>query len=189
MVDKSNRPVISVFGSAAPLPGSPAYAEARLLGRLLAEMGVAVATGGYMGTMAAVSQGAAEAGGHVIGITSSYIERYRPVPPNEWVREEIKYDTLSDRLMHLVRRNDGMVAMPGGIGTLSEVALAWSLLQVGELTPRPLVLLGPVWRAAIDAYTRTDFIHPRDMDLLYFATSAETAVAHLRQSLFPKAKR
>lgn len=177
--------VISVFGSSSPVAGSPAYEEARTLGRLLAELGVTVATGGYMGTMEAASRGAAEAGGHVIGVTSAYIERFRPIPPNPWVIEEIKYETLSDRLMHLVRDNHGMIALPGGIGTLSEGALAWSLLQVGELTPRPLVLLGPRWRAAITVYAEGGAIRKRDMDLIYFAVSPETAVAHIRHSLFP----
>lgn len=175
--------IISVFGSASPAPDSPAYQEARLLGRMLAEQGYTVATGGYMGTMAAVSQGAAEVGGHVIGVTSSYIERYRPIPPNQWVKEEIKYETLSDRLMHLVRQNSGMVALPGGIGTLSEAALAWSLLQVGELSPRPLVLLGQSWMSTIKTYAAGNYIRPRDIDLVYFAVSPETAVSHIVQSL------
>lgn len=171
--------VISIFGSASPEPESEAYQQAREVGRLLAERGFTVATGGYMGTMAAVSQGAAEAGGHVIGVTSSYIERFRPIPPNRWVAEEIKYETLSDRLMHLVRNNHGMIALPGGIGTLSEAALAWSLLQVGELSPRPLVLLGQPWISTIKTYAAANYIRPRDMDLIYLAISPETAVAHI----------
>ncbi len=81
----SARRVIAVFGSSAPQPGSAAYEEARQIGRLLAEAGCAVATGGYCGTMAAVSQGAAEAGGHVIGVTCDQIEQFRPLGPNEWV--------------------------------------------------------------------------------------------------------
>ncbi|HOU42609.1 MAG TPA: LOG family protein, partial [Promineifilum sp.] len=164
-------------------PDSEAYSEARRLGQLLAEAGLTVATGGYGGTMAAVSQGAAGAGGHVIGVTSSHIERYRPTPPNEWVAEEIRFDSQRDRLLHLVMNNDAMIALPGGIGTLSEVALAWSLLQTGELTARPLVLLGPVWRETIRAFTQAETIRPRDLDLLYLATSSETAVAYVRQSL------
>jgi uncharacterized protein (TIGR00730 family) len=187
--DSTGRPIISVFGSAAPLPGSPAYEEARLLGRLLAGLGVSVATGGYMGTMAGVSHGAAEAGGHVIGVTAAAIERYRPIPPNEWVMDEIRFETLAERQMHLVCSNSGIVALPGGIGTLAEMSLAWSLMQAGELRPRPLVLVGRAWRETIDAYAQTDLIRPRDMDLVYFATSAETAVSYLRYSLFPKARR
>ena len=171
---------IAVFGSASPRSGSAAYEEARMLGRLLAEAGYRVATGGYTGTMAAVSQGAAESGGHVIGVTSDQIEKYRPIGPNEWVSEEVRYETLRDRLTHLVINNDGMVALPGGIGTLAEIALAWSWLQVGEISPRPLVLVGPGWRNTIRTFATEDRIVMRDMDLIHFAASAETAVGYLR---------
>ena len=68
---------ITVFGGAQPKEGSAAYEEARELGKLLAERGHAVLTGGYMGTMEAVSRGASEAGGHVIGVTCEDIEEWR----------------------------------------------------------------------------------------------------------------
>lgn len=176
-------PVISVFGSSSPQPDSETYLEARQLGFYLAEAGFSVATGGYGGTMAAVSQGASEAGGRVIGVTSSHMESWRPTPPNEWVMEEVRLKTQRERLFHLVMNNDGMIALPGGIGTLSEVALAWSLMQTGEIASRPLVLLGPIWRETIRVYSQVDYIRPRDMDLLYLATSAETAVGYIRQRL------
>ena len=175
--------VVAVFGSSAPAPDSEAYEDARRLGQQLAEAGFVVATGGYGGTMAAVSQGAAGAGGHVIGVTSGHMERYRPMPANEWVAEEIRHESQRDRLLHLVLNNDAMIALPGGIGTLSEVALAWSLLQTGEIAARPLVLLGPVWRETIRIYAQAEYIRPRDMDLIYLATSPETAVAYVKQSL------
>ncbi len=175
--------VISVFGSSAPQPGSAAYEEARQVGRLLAEAGFAVATGGYSGTMTAVSQGASEAGGHVIGVTSAQIERFRPLGPNQWVAEEIKYESLRDRLMHLVLRNDGMITLPGGIGTLSEMALAWSFLQVGEVEERPFALLGDMWREGVQALYRPEYMRQENLDLLFFADSAETAVAHIAKNV------
>ena len=55
-------------------------------------------TGGYIGTMEAVSRGAAEAGGHVIGVTCEEIEAWRPVRVNAWVKEEIRRKTLMERL-------------------------------------------------------------------------------------------
>ena len=177
------QPVISVFGSSAPQPGSEPYAEARLVGQLLAEAGFAVATGGYAGTMAAVSRGAAEAGGRVIGVTSSHIEKWRPTPANEWVAEEIRLDSQQDRLLYLVMNNDGMLALPGGIGTLSEVALAWSLMQTGTIEERPLVLLGQTWRETIRVYAQEEYIRPRDLDLLYLANSGVTGVGYIRQRL------
>jgi uncharacterized protein (TIGR00730 family) len=171
--------IISVFGSSAPQPGSAAFEEARQLGRLLAEAGFAVATGGYSGTMKAVSQGASEAGGHVIGVTSAQIEQFRPLGVNQWVAEEIKYESFRDRLMHLVLNNNGMITLPGGIGTLSEMSLAWSFLQVGEVNPRPLALLGDMWRDGIRGFYRQDYVQRVYLDLLFFADSPEMAVAHM----------
>jgi uncharacterized protein (TIGR00730 family) len=171
--------IISVFGSSAPQPNSAAYEEARRVGKLLAQADFAVATGGYSGTMTAVSQGASEANGHVIGVTSAQIEQFRPLGPNRWVAEEIKFETLRDRLLHLVTENDGMIVLPGGIGTLAEMALAWGFLQVGEVTKRPLVLLGSLWQQTVDAFYTPDYVREKDMGLLSFADTPETAVAHI----------
>jgi uncharacterized protein (TIGR00730 family) len=173
------RRVISVFGSSAPSPGSEAFEEARQVGRLLAEAGCAVATGGYGGTMSAISQGAAEAGGHVIGVASARIERFRGTEVNRWVHEVHKYDSLVERLLHLVTRNDGMIVLPGGIGTLSELVLAWSLMQVGEIDNRPLVLLGGMWRDTIQAFFQAEYIEQWHLNLLRFAETPAAAVAHV----------
>ena len=173
--------VISVFGSAAPQPGSPDFEQARTVGRLLAEAGFAVATGGYGGTMTAVSQGATEAGGHVIGVASTRIERYRGATINQWVKEVYRYETLSERILHLVTHNVGMVALPGGIGTLCEVMLSWNLLQVGEVELRPFALLGKVWHETFENFYDPAYVKAKDMELLYFAETAETAVTHIIQ--------
>jgi uncharacterized protein (TIGR00730 family) len=183
MIDRPStfdRPVISVFGSHAPAPGSEDYETARNLGRLLAAAGFGVATGGYSGTMSGASQGASEAGGLVIGVTSSQVESTRAVRVNRWVEVQVPFDSLEGRLLYLVRHNDGMVVLPGGIGTLSEFALAWSFMQVGEMKSKPLVLLGEMWSKTIDAFVReeygaTDFLH-----MLYRTTSAEDAARHIR---------
>lgn len=178
--------VISVFGSSVPQPGSQPFAEAWLVGRLLAEAGFAVATGGYSGTMTAASQGAAEAGGHVIGVTADQIERFRPLGPNQWVHQEIRYPSLRERLLHLVTHNDGMIALPGGIGTLSEMALAWSFLQVGEIPARPFAMIGPLWPQTIQAFFDPLYIKPEHMKLLFFADSPHTAVSHVVQFVTDK---
>lgn len=175
--------VIAVFGSASPAADSEAYRLAHRVGWLLGEAGFAVATGGYSGTMSAVSQGACEVGGHVIGVTSAQIERFRPLGCNEWVKEEIKYESLRDRLLHLVTHNDGMIVLPGGVGTLSEMALAWSFLQVGEIKPRPLVLLGDLWRDTIETFFRPEYVRDSHLELLYLAETPEQAVSYLVQNV------
>ena len=59
---------------------------------------------------------------------------------------------MLDRLAIMLDRSDGFVAVRGGIGTLSEVTLAWSLLQTRSQTGKPLVLLGADWQAIVDAF-------------------------------------
>ena len=175
----TRRPVISVFGSHAPLPGSEDYELARKLGSLLAKAGYAVATGGYSGVMSGASQGASEAGGLVIGVSSAQVEATRSTRLNRWVEVHVPFDDLQDRLLHLVRNNDGMVVMPGGIGTLSEFALAWSYMQVGEIIRRPLVLLGDMWAQTMEAFVREAYVTNEHVDLVHLAPSAEDAVKHI----------
>jgi uncharacterized protein (TIGR00730 family) len=183
IVQSHTVPIISVFGGSTPRPGSEPYRVAYEVGRLLAGRGIAVATGGYSGTMTAVSQGASEAGGHVIGVTSDQIEQFRPLGVNQWVVEEIRYRTLQERLIHLVRSNEGMIVLPGGIGTLSEMALAWSFLQVGEISPRPLILLGDMWRQTVEDFIDTQYVRPEHIQLLHFAETPEAAVAYAARPL------
>jgi uncharacterized protein (TIGR00730 family) len=138
---------IAVFGSSRREEQSALYREAYELGRILARASYAVLSGGYAGSMAAVSRGAREAGGRVIGVTCAVFD---PLPANPWLTEEIKAPTLLDRLAIMLDRADGFVAVRGGIGTLSEVTLAWSLLQTRSLDGKPLVLLGADWQAVMD---------------------------------------
>lgn len=182
-MERNHRGVISVFGSSAPRPGDADYEQARAVGRLLATAGFAVATGGYMGTMEATSRGAADAGGHVIGVTCDPIDGFRKRGPNEWCLEIIRYPTLRERLMHLVMNNDGMIVLPGGIGTLSELTLAWSLLQVGEISARPLVLLGDIWRETMETFIRAPYVADTHATLLRYARTPEEAVELVQQGL------
>ncbi len=129
---------ITVFGGAQPKEGSAAYEQASELGALLAQSGHSVLTGGYMGTMEAVSRGAHEAGGHVIGVTCIDIEEWRKSKPNQWVKEERRKQTLMERLSGLIEGCDAAIALPGGAGTLAEISLMWNLMIVESLPPRLL---------------------------------------------------
>src|SRR5512136_460580 len=106
---------IAVFGGSQPKPGDPVYQAALHLGQLLAENGYTVMNGGYIGAMEAVSRGASEAGGHVIGVTCDEIESWRPVSANRWVSEEWHYATLQERMIALIKNADAFLALPGGV--------------------------------------------------------------------------
>ena len=176
---------ITVFGGSQPAEGSQAYITAYLLGKLLAEAGHIVLTGGYMGTMEAVSRGASEAGGHVIGVTCLEIERWRTTGANAWVKEERKCETLRQRLDGLIEGCEAAIALPGGPGTLTEIALMWNLMIVDAIHRRPLILVGHGWQATFDqAYTEMgeNFIE-RQRAMLQFAPDIQSAV-HLLISKF-----
>jgi uncharacterized protein (TIGR00730 family) len=169
---------ISVFGGAAPKPGSPAYQEAYELGKLLGTAGMTVLTGGYTGTMEAASRGASEAGGHVIGVTSDEIEAWRPIAHNTWVAEEWRCRTLQERLNTLVEKCDAAFALPGGIGTLLEIALTWNQLVIEIFEPKPLILIGQGWQKVIEMlYAELgEYVSINDRQFLAFAPDAKSAL-------------
>jgi uncharacterized protein (TIGR00730 family) len=176
---------ISVFGGSQPKEGDTAYNEAMELGRLLAQRGHTVLTGGYIGTMEAVSRGACEAGGHVIGVTCEDIENWRKVAPNRWVKEEWRRKTLLERLQGLIDGCDAALALPGGPGTLTEIALMWNLMIVESIHRRPLILIGSGWQSVLDqVFAQLDIYTPaHQRELLTFAKDIHTAVEFLESNV------
>ncbi len=172
---------VSVFGGSQPRAGDAAYNEAQELGTLLANRGHVVLTGGYIGTMEAVSRGAAEAGGHVIGVTCEDIEHWRTVGPNAWVKEEWRRKTLMDRLTGLIEGCDAAMALPGGPGTLTEISLMWNLMIINSLPRRPLILIGNGWQNVLDqVYKSLDiYVSQQQRDLVQFAPNVKSAVSML----------
>ena len=175
---------ISVFGGSQARESDPAYAEAIELGRLLAERGHIVLTGGYIGMMEAVSRGAKEAGGHVIGVTCEDIEAWRPIKANNWVMEEIRKKTLVERLHALIHESDAALALPGGPGTLSEISLMWNLMTVESLHRRPLILIGDGWQSVFDQFFKglDAYVPAHQREILRFAQDVHTAVEMLEYS-------
>ncbi|MEW5870284.1 MAG: LOG family protein [Chloroflexota bacterium] len=167
---------ITVFGGSRPTHEH--YDQALRLGQLLGQAGYTVLTGGYIGTMEAVSRGAAESGGHVIGVTCDEIEAWRPVRPNAYVQEELRYPTLRLRLNALIDECDAALALPGGPGTLAEIAMMWSHLLTGAITPRPLILIGPGWRQTFEQFYHSlgEYTPSEQRRWLAFASDVDQAV-------------
>jgi hypothetical protein len=174
---------VTIFGGSEPRPGQPAYDEALRLGYLLAKAGFTVVTGGYIGTMEAVSRGAVEAGGHVIGVTCDEIEAFRPLAPNAWVKEEQRCATLRERIYMMMQFSQAAIALPGGSGTLAEVALMWNHLYIQALSPRPLILVGAAWQAVLDLFITnfSTYVPETQRRLVQFAPDISTAVDQLKR--------
>ncbi len=162
---------VAVFGGAWVAEGEPEHAEAVRFGRLAAEAGLEVATGGYGGIMAAASRGAAEAGGTVLNVTiASFSVRINP-----WLTHEVEARDLFARVP-LLCDAEAWVAFPGGVGTLAEVAMCWNLVQTGSIDPRPLVIMGERWDRALASFREWLLAEGVHFDLVRPAASADAAV-------------
>jgi hypothetical protein len=168
---------ITVFGGSQPKLEDPVYQDALRLGGLLGKAGYTILNGGYIGTMEAVSRGAVESGGHVIGITCDEIERWRPGGANRWIQEEIRYPTIRERMFALIDNCDAAIALPGGFGTLTEIAMMWNLIICGAIKPRPLIVTGPGWKATFEEFFTSlgVYIHGDQRQWLIFSPDVDTA--------------
>jgi uncharacterized protein (TIGR00730 family) len=176
---------ITVFGGARPKPAELAYEQAENLGKILAEAGHTVLTGGYCGTMEAASKGAAAAGGHVVGVTCDEIERWRHQGANQWVKEEWRCATLQERMISLMDHCDAAIALPGGAGTLAEITLLWNRLIVRSTPCRLLILVGEGWKTSFSVIFDTQGNHLGVMERqqLVFANTNAEALRILQERL------
>jgi uncharacterized protein (TIGR00730 family) len=133
-------------------PGlNPAYmGAARLLGTAMAEAGLGlVYGGGSIGLMGETARAVLAAGGHVTGIIPEFLVSKERM--QEGVQELIVTRTMHERKMAMFERSTGFVALPGGIGTLEELAeiLTWSQLKQHA---RPVVLcnVAGFWDGLVD---------------------------------------
>jgi uncharacterized protein (TIGR00730 family) len=139
--------IISIFGTSKAVPGSAAYKTAYELGTELARAGFVIANGGYGGTMLAAAEAACKEQGRVIGVTCSAFKRSGP---NEYVSQEISTSSLNERLNKLIEVADGYAVLPGGTGTLMELAAVWELKNKGFLgAGKPIILIGDFWQPLI----------------------------------------
>ncbi len=141
------RKTVTVFGTSKAKTGDPTFALALETGRLLARAGFTIANGGYDGTMLAAAKGAAEEGGEIVGVTCSVFKSGRA---NEYITREIATDSLDERLDTLIELGQAYVALPGGTGTLLELAKVWELRNKGFLKPdKPIILVGEFWKPLV----------------------------------------
>jgi uncharacterized protein (TIGR00725 family) len=171
---------ITVFGSSRPREGSEEYEAARELGGALAAAGFVVCSGGYGGTMEAVSRGAKEGGGRTVGITAEFFGG----SANRWVDEEVRVRTWQERLFALIERGAGYVACKGGTGTLVELAVVWEMLNKRVMTGKPFVVLGEFWGPILERVREVEAGHASpwgeaDNRLVHLALTPADAAAHL----------
>lgn len=180
---------VTIFGSARLQPGTPAYESVKQLAAGLTELGCDIISGGGPGLMQAANEGALaadpEARHRSVGIR---IDLPFEQAVNPYVGKAYGHGTFFSRLHHFMIASDAFVVVPGGIGTLLEMSLAWQLLQVHRLHNTPLILVGKMWEALVDwgrEWMLRDGIElasPGDFDLPQCVGTVEETIELIRGS-------
>jgi uncharacterized protein (TIGR00730 family) len=127
----SERPFTIAVFCGSSTGDDPVYEQAaRLVGRTIAERGFGlVYGGGHVGLMGAVADSAVEAGAPVTGIIPQSLHEREVM--HTGVDDLIVVDTMHERKMLMAERSDAFLALPGGPGTLEEIAEQWTWAQLG----------------------------------------------------------
>ena len=166
---------VAVLGSARLGPDDDAWPVAVALGSLWAPDGFTIVTGGSAGLMAAVSRGAREAGGHVVGLPMT---AWTGLEPNEWNADLLWSGGYPERLGHLLAC-EAVIALDGGVGTLSELTVAWAARQTEDDAPM-IVALGERWKRLLGALAEDLLVSQRDIDLVHVLRTPEDVLELLR---------
>ncbi len=177
----SDKTVVTVFGTSKAVAGEAVFESAMELGQLLASKGFSIANGGYGGTMLAAAKGARQAGGEVIGVTCSVFGRGRV---NEYLTREIPTNSLEERLRTLVTLGNAYFVLPGGTGTLLELADVWELKnKCFAAADKPIIIVGDFWSDLIALMKQAD---PECVKCVAVAGGPRQAVEMLISGAFGK---
>lgn len=176
---------VTFFGSARCLEHDRWYDEARRLGRMLAEHGFTVITGGGPGIMEAGNRGAYEGQGESIGLNIELPEEQRR---NSYVKKAIGFHYFFTRKVMLSASAQAYVFFPGGYGTLDEFFEIATLIQTKKMEPVPIICIGRDFWEPLDSWIRTymvekyNSIEAQDIDLYTIVDTAEEAFAIIKDS-------
>ncbi|MES1917524.1 MAG: hypothetical protein MHM6MM_009238 [Cercozoa sp. M6MM] len=150
----------------------PIYKEmATALGAEMARRGIdLVYGGGNVGLMGAVATAVHENGGHVIGVIPTALRARELSGETVNVDEEIVVDTMHERKQRMVELADAFISLPGGIGTLEELAEALCWVQLGvHDKPVSVLNVNGYWAPLVEMLNRgheQGFIRSRHASLL-----------------------
>lgn len=169
---------VSVFGSARTTEDNENYIAARETGKLLAEAGFEVITGGGPGIMEAANRGAFEAGKISVGCN---IELPFEQDPNPYQTKSLTFKYFMVRKTMFIKYSNAYIIFPGGFGTMDEIFEALTLIQTRKIRNFPVVLFGSqYWKGLVSWMTSTMLneknINPEDLGLMYMTDSPKDAV-------------
>ena len=169
------RPSVSVFGSSRTPTDHPWYQKAEQTARLLSDAGFSVVSGGGPGIMEATNKGAHAGRSPSIGVN---IELPLEQKPNQYQDMSLHFRHFFARKVMFVKYASAYVVLPGGFGTLDELAEILTLVQTGKTRRIPIVLVDTTfWRGLLDWFSQTlieaGTIDAEDMELLQVCDEPE----------------
>jgi uncharacterized protein (TIGR00730 family) len=161
-------PAVSIFGSTRTKPGDEVYQKAEQIGKLLAENGFAVITGGGPGAMEAANKGAISGGGKSIGLN---IELPLEQKPNPYTNITLNFRYFFVRKVMFVKYAVAYIILPGGFGTMDELLESITLIQTKKIKPFPVILMGSnYWKGFLEwikeVVLKEGKISSADLDIL-----------------------
>jgi len=172
------KPSVSIFGSARTPPDSTDYLLAEDIARALSNAGFSVVSGGGPGIMEAANKGAQQGCSPSIGLNIQL--------PNEQFGNPYQDISLSfrhffSRKVMFVKYAAAYVVLPGGFGTLDELAEILTLVQTGKTRRIPIILVNrPFWDGLIEWFKSTliakKTISPEDLDLFQVLDTPQEVV-------------
>jgi len=178
---EQSSPCVVVFGSARLLPDHPAYKAAEETGKLLAQTGYTVITGGGLGIMQAANKGAFEVGGKSIGFN---IELPFEQCINQYVTQSMTFDYFFIRKAMFIYYSQAFVTFPGGFGTMDELYEVITLMQTGKIKKRPFIIYDEKYHQILHDWIKhlveEKMVSPEDMDLIKFANTPEEVVQKIK---------
>lgn len=179
------RKEVTVFGSARFDEDNHWYKEAQKLGRILAEAGFTVITGGGPGIMEAGNRGAYEGGGESVGLD---IELPMEQRRNAYVKRGIGFHYFFTRKVMMSASAQAYIFFPGGFGTLDEFFEIVTLLQTAKMEPVPVICVGREFWSPLQDWIqdmlidRMQTISPEDLDLYTIVNTAEEVFEVIKDS-------
>jgi uncharacterized protein (TIGR00730 family) len=171
------------------------YEDARQLSRRITEWAMTlgpdprrfvVCSGGGPGIMEAANRGAAEVGGHSIGLSIQLPHEQRP---NPYISPELNFcfHYFFMRKLWFAQMAKALIVFPGGFGTMDELWEMLTLMQTGKLSSRHLILIygREYWDRVLnwDHMVRSGTITQREYELLQFADTVDEAFERVRTEM------
>ncbi|MCW8882777.1 MAG: TIGR00730 family Rossman fold protein [Sedimenticola sp.] len=171
-------PAVSIFGSAREKPDTVDYLKAEQIAYLLSESGFAVVSGGGPGIMEAANKGGHRGRAPSVGLN---IELPKEQTPNSYQNISLNFKHFFSRKVMFVKYASAYVVMPGGFGTLDELAEILTLIQTGKTRRIPVILVnGAFWAGLLDwmreSMCKAGTISPSDLDLVQVCEEPQEVV-------------